>query len=992
MVHQECPVQWRCVTGRIRFRRVRIMLRAYRAAGGMHSRPARAIAQHCGLSADGSYRLSTVLLLLLAGVSHCLSKGAVLLLPACVQRCVSVGVLLLLFAGVAACQNPSPVPQPQATNPVQQVADSLRLQQRPDAGRNRLLPDTSTIAQRADSVLIPSDSIRVPADTSLVRADTTIVRTDTALVISPSGIDSVVVYTAADSITYDISRRTMYSRGKATINYKELGLKADQVDINWNTAILDARGSVDSTDTTGQRMKGIPDLIDGAETYHGSEISYNFRTKRGHIDLGKTEIEKGLYYGDAIKKVDSDVLYVQHGRFTTCELEHPHYYFASPMMKLQVRDKVIARPIYLYIADVPVFGLPFGVFPIERGRRSGLIAPAYGESARGRYLLHLGYYWAINDYTDWSIRADGYTKGSYTLYSDFRYALRYKFNGTVSGSFGHVVSGERADPAYTDQEVFNLRLGHNQEFNPTTRLVVDFTFTSGSYYQNTSNQLNDLLRQNVVSNATLTKSWEGTPNSMTINLRRDQNLQPTPGSVELSEVLPSISFNRSQSFPFRSSRSGSDASTQRWYELIGYTYNGQLLNTRTTTRLMEGTSRDERRGVQHSVTVNAAPKLGYFTITPFFNYTEKWYDKQIAREYSQADSGVISRDVNAWKAVRYFDLGVSANTRFVGIVQPNILGIKGIRHQVLPSISYTYQPDFSKDRYGYYGSYHDELGAQQRYSLFEREVFGGAPSEERQAISMRIGNVFEMKTASTDTAITENKFQLLNLDVSSSYNFARDSLKFDEVNVGFRTNIGQWLNIGGNARYNLYKFEPSANGIGGRRVNKFLIQETGRLADLTGFSISMGTRISGEKKKTTAGPVRTEQDSLDERERGGYVGLYDERAPDFSIPWNLDLTWNFSQSQPGDPRYLFRSSTIGGALGFNLTEYWKITATASYDLINKTIAAPQITVYRDLHCWEMNFSWVPTGYYRNFKLEIRLKAPQLQDIKLTKQESSRDIF
>ena len=873
------------------------------------------------------------------------------------------------------------IPQAGDTTRTFQSLDTLRVPTAGDSSRGSPLSDSLRLV-RGDTLTRPGDTLRTAPDTSLVRADTLAGQ-------SPSGIDSVVTYAAADSILYDISRRMMYSRGKATIDYKELGLKADQVDINWNSAVLKARGSVDSTDTTGSGMKGLPDLIDGNETYHGSEITYNFRTKRGRIDLGKTEIERGLYYGEAIKKVGSDVLYVEHGRFTTCDLEHPHYYFASPEMKLLVQDKVIARPIYLYIADVPVFALPFGIFPSERGRRSGLIAPAYGESARGRYLLHLGYYWAMNDYMDWNIRADGYTKGSYTLYSDFRYALRYAFTGAVSGSYGRVVRGETTDGDYSSSEDFRLHIAHHQEFNPTTRLDVEFSFLSNTYFGNTSNSLNDLLNQNVISNATLSKYWEGTPNSMTINLRRDQNLRPTVGSVELSEVLPSISFNRSQSFPFRP-RGGL---AQQWYELIGYSYSGQLLNTRTTRRLAEGSLRDERRGAQHSITVNAAPKVGYFTITPFFNYTEKWYDKQIARDYSSADDTVSTQDVKAIKAVRYFDFGVSASTRFVGIVQPNILGIKGIRHQVLPSISYTYQPDFSKDYFGYYGSYVDQEGIQQRYSRYEREVFGGAPSEERQAISFRIGNVFEMKTAADDTSDKENKFQLLNLDISSSYNFARDSLRFDEVFTSFRTSIGQWLNIGGSARYNLYQFIPDTGSrIGGRRVNKFLINETGKLADLTGFSISVGTRLSGEKKKTTAGPVRTPEDSLADRERAGYVGLYDERAPDFSIPWNLDLTWNFSQSQPGHPALKFRSSTIGGALGFNLTEFWKITATASYDLINKTIAAPQITVYRDLHCWEMNFSWVPTGSYRNFKLEIRLKAPQLQDVKLTKQESARDIF
>ena len=434
-------------------------------------------------------------------------------------------------------------------------------------------------AVRLDTAAVPPGSALVRPD-SLSRPDSAVVRVDSLARSSPSGVDSIVSYTAVDSIVYDLAARTMTLHGEGAIDYKELGLKAARIDINWNTATLHARGVPDPADSTGVRIKGLPDLKDGGESYHGSTVSYNFRTKKGKIDLGKTEIEKGLYYGSEIKKVEPDVLFVQDGKFTTCDLEHPHYYFGSPEMKLIVRDKIIARPIYLYIADVPVFALPFGVFPSERGRRSGLIAPAFGESERGRYLLHLGYYWAMNDYMDWSIRADGYSKGSYTLSSEYRYGLRYAFNGSLSGSYGRVVTRETTDPDFTEDKVFNIHLGHNQEFNPTTRLVVDFTFTSGSFYQQTSNALNDLLRQNVISNATLTKYWEGTPNSLTFNLRRDQNLQPAPGGIELSEILPSISFNHSQSFPFRSGKSSSGGGQWRWFELISLSYSGQFLNTR----------------------------------------------------------------------------------------------------------------------------------------------------------------------------------------------------------------------------------------------------------------------------------------------------------------------------------------------------------------------------------------------------------------------------
>jgi len=820
----------------------------------------------------------------------------------------------------------------------------------------------------------PRDPITTPADT---------IKTPS----SSSGIDTVVTYSAADTVRYDLTSRTMFLYGNGNIKYRDMGLKSEAIDINWVTSILNAQGVADTADTTGKKLRGMPEMVDGADTYHGRTIVYNFRTKKGRIDLGETEIEKGLYYGEAIKKVQSDVLYVEDGRFTTCDLPHPHYYFGSPEMKVIMRDKIVARPVYLFIADVPVFALPFGIFPNERGRRSGLIAPAFGVSDRGRYLTHLGYYWAMNDYMDLAVKADGYSKGSYTLYGTYRYGLRYAFSGSIDGSFGRVVTGERGDPAYGAAKEFNLHIGHSQDFDPTTHAQVDFTFTSGSYYQNTSLNLNDLLRQNVVSNATLTKSWEGTPNSMTLNLHRDQNLQ----TGQTSTTLPGISFSRSQSFPFRSSKNGSGGG-QKWYDLIAYSYNGQFLNVQTKTpKDSGGFAFDERRGFLHQVTLNASPKLGYITVTPFFDYTEKWYDKHTESQFDPLANVLESHDVRAWKAVRYYDLGISASTKFFGIFQPGIFGIKGIRHQVTPSVSYTYQPDFSSSAYGYYGRYQDSTGTAHLYGLYDREVFGGAPAGKRGALNFNVGNVLEMKTASTDTSGQDNKFQLLNLNAGISYNFAADSLRFSELGLDFRTSVGQWVSLAGTGRFNLYKFvvDP-ANPQFGRRVNKFLLNEEGRLADLTNFTLSVGTRLSGEKKKTSAGPIMSPGDSVARLQKKGYVGLYDQEAPDFSIPWNLDLNWSFSQNQ-SDPRVKFRSSGVSASLGFNLTEFWKINATANYDLINRVFAAPQITVYRDLHCWELNFSWVPTGPYRHFSVEIRLKAPELRDIKITKQGSASGI-
>jgi lipopolysaccharide assembly outer membrane protein LptD (OstA) len=827
-----------------------------------------------------------------------------------------------------------------------------------------------------------------------VHSDTTAARIDTIKAIeSPSGIDSVVTYSATDSVVYSLATKTMYLYGKGDIKYKELGLKAENIDVNWNTSMLNAVGVPDTADTTGRKFRGQPDLVDGNEKYHGSRVMYNFKSKKGKITLGQTEIEKGLYYGEEIKRVDTDVLFVSEGKYTTCDLEHPHYYFASPTMKVTVKDKIVARPVYLHISDVPVFALPFGIFPSERGRRSGIIAPAYGENAaRGRYLVHLGYYWAISDYMDLNLRGDGYTKGTWVLYSDFRYASRYNFTGGISASYAKTISGLEEDPAYSKETQFNIRLNHNQEFNPTTRLVVDFTFSSGDYYQTTSNNMDELLLQNIVSNATLTKSWEGTPNSMSLNVRRDQVIGG-PRTGELSEILPSFSFNRAQSFPFRSKESSESPESMSWLELIGYTYGGQFINTRTKTKMDSTNFRtDERRGVQHTVAINASPKLSYFTVTPFFNYVEKWYDQQIERSIDPNTNLPVTKELNVVKAVRYYDLGVSAATKLYGMFQPGAFGIAGIRHQISPSLTYTYQPDFSDPRYGYYGSYQDTLGVEYQYSFYEREVFGGAPAGERQALGLNIGNVFEMKMEGTDSSGQSKKFTLLNLNGGVSYNFAADSLKFSEIGLDYRTSIGEAFSIGGNSSFNLYKFEVDPNNPSrAGRVNKFLLNEEGRLAQLTRFGISVSTRFSGEKKETKAGPQKSSEDSLAEKQKGGYVGLYEQAEPDFSIPWNLDLTWNFNQNQ-SDPRVIVRSSAISGTLGFNLTEFWKFTAGASYDLLNKEFAAPQVSVYRDLHCWEMSFNWVPTGQYKNFRLEIRLKAPQLRDVKLSKQDSARNIY
>ena len=820
-----------------------------------------------------------------------------------------------------------------------------------------------------------------------------------------SGVDTVVTYTAKDSITYSMSSRLMNLYGKSELKYRAMGLKAERVDVNWNTATLGATGIPDTSSKKVRKTIGPPVLLDGGETYHGSHIGYNFKTQKGKINVGETEMQQGYYHGEEIKKVERDVLFVAGGRYTTCDAEDPHYYFYSPKMKVIMHDKVVAEPVYFYVDDVPIFALPFAVFPNESGRRSGLIAPAYGDDARkGRYLSHFGYYWAVNDYMDLSSTFDWFTRGGWLNRSLFRYALRYDFTGSVSVNYSNLHTGDAGDPGRSEQKDYNIQVNHNQQIDPTTRLDVNFSFSSGTFFRNISSNLNEILQQNIVSNATLSKSWDEGNRNLTLNVYRDQNLI----SKDVQERMPSFSFSQGQFFPFRASspsQTGSaDAGTEySWYEMIGVNYSATGTLNRSKLFVPVGADTveqdDTRGGINHQLSISASPKAGHFSIAPTISYNERWYNKSIEQGFERVDGRdtLVTRDVNGFKAVRTFSAGVSASTRFFGIVQPEVFGVTAIRHTVTPSLAFSYQPDFSDPSYGYYGTYRDTSGQIVRYDKFQKEVYGGSSAGRQENVSLSVGNLFEMKVRSTDSTQQEQKIQLMNIGASLAYNLAADSLRLSQLVLSYRTDIGSLLSLSASTTHNFYVFDPVAK----TRVNKFLWSNGQYLPDLTSVSLSASTSLSGEKKKsasTSGAPPNTAEEQQKASGEIGtpvqprtYSGLFEPESPDFSIPWNLTLSYTFSQSQ-FDPRVKSRSSSVNASFSFNLTEKWKFTGSGSYDFVQKEFAAPSLTVYRDLHCWEMNFQWFPIGFYRGYRLELRIKAPQLQDLKVTKQGSARGTY
>jgi lipopolysaccharide assembly outer membrane protein LptD (OstA) len=821
-----------------------------------------------------------------------------------------------------------------------------------------------------------------------VKADTMKVpvsQNDTTKRTTNTSIDTLVNYTAKDSIIYSLRTRYMNLYGKSELQYQTIGLKSERVNVNWDDATLVAYGAADTV--KADSIIGKPIMRDGGSEYHGDQVRYNFRTRKGKIKIGTTQMENGYYVGTQIKKVEPDVLCIADGTYTTCDDKDPHFYFESPKMKVFVRDKVVAEPVFFFVAGVPIFALPFGVFPAHGGRSSGVITPAYGEDATyGWYLSHIGYFLAVSDYWDIATMFDIYSRGRWQNLTNIRYALRYNFGGSITARFTSTPEGEATDPNYNKIRQYYLNLTHGQQISPSSHLDINFTFMSSNYFKNFSTNLSDILQQNVVSNATYWKSWEASNRSLSINVYRDQNLI----TGETNENLPSLSFSQGPIFPFRkttktrglSSTSGSDPS---FIEMLGFSYNANASNNQSkvtdkdtvktqissdSLEIVSNFKQTKTQTLNQNLSFSLSPKFGYFTVSPSLSFSD-------ARSWSQiqtpirnpVDSLLDYLSDRAQNINGGVNVGVNTSTRFYGLFQPNIFGVTAIRHTVTPTFGLFYN----------------------------KQIYGDNIPKYSMTGSFNVGNNFEMKIQKGDSAKTEDKIQLINIGASTSYNFAADSMNFSPVNISFRTDIGQYLGIAGNAAYNLYVFDPAARGGVGDRVNKFLLKEQGKFGDLTSFSLSLSTSFKGEKKQKPSNTgipdsVKQEQENVSGNsaatsgQRRMYYSIYDREDADFSIPWNISMSFTFSQSQP-TPQSYSRSSSVNASLSFNLTEKWQVSTSGSYDFVRKQHFIPSVSVTRDLHCWQMNFSWFPMGPLEGYRFELKVKAPQLQDIKVTKQSN-----
>ena len=841
----------------------------------------------------------------------------------------------------------------------------------------------------------------VPDTLAMQKNDTTLVKKDSVNYgISPDAIKSRIDYSAKDSIRFEISSQQVYLYKDDDISYEDINIKADYIEINFNNSTLTAKGMVDSlgNDT------GLPVFTRGENSFTSKQMKYNYDTQKGLVETVLTQDGDMYLHGTTIKKLPNNIMNIYQGKFTTCNLEHPHYEFRFKKAKVIPDDKIITGPAYFVVEDVPTpIGVPFGMFPNNSGQRSGIIIPTWGESAqRGFYLENGGYYWAINDYMDFTIKGDIYSLGSWAIKPSMNYRKRYKYNGYFNANYAINILGEEGSPDYSRNRDFSVRWIHNQDAKarPGSNFSANVNIVSSQYNKFNPVNSNAYLSNTFQSSINYSKSWGG---KYFLNL--GGNLSQNTITKELNLTLPSLTFSVNRFYPFRKKI---QIGKPKWYENISVNYNmaaQNLVNTYDSLFFENNIYGKMKNGIKNSVQLSSGSiKLAKFIVwTNSFNYTERWYSQKQVKSWNndtiiingEPVTGYVGVDtIPGFNAVRDFNFTASLSTTMYGMYAFKGGPVNAIRHVLKPSVSFTWHPDFSAPEWGYYNYYINESGNIQRYSYYDGFIYGTAPAGKSGNVSFRLSNNLQMKVRSRKDTITGTKKITLidDLSIATSYNLAKDSLNLSPLTITGYTTIFKKLNI----RFGS-SFDPYALDEKGRRINKFEWNVNRRLFRPEMFKWTVGLNYSfssNKKSKKEIKPNSASEQEIEDLKQNmeGYV--------DWDIPWsfrfgyNLNYTTTYKYYNGYTDYEIDKVRTLVQTLSFsgdvNITPKWKVGFRSGYDFENNEFTYTSIDVYRDLHCWEMRFNWIPYGFRQSWNFSINIKSSLLQDLKLDKKKDFRD--
>lgn len=837
-----------------------------------------------------------------------------------------------------------------------------------------------------------------------------------------SALDAPVEYTAADSVVFIMAKKNAYLYGDAKVNYTNIELASEQIQMNMDSSIVHAIGARDSIG----ELYGTPIFKEGSDTYESETMSYNFKTKKGFITNVYTQQEEGYLTSAESKKGQNDELYLRHGRYTTCDEEHPHFYIALSRAKVHTGKSVFSGPAWLVIEDVPLpLAIPFAYFPFTSKYSSGLIMPSYGdESTRGFYLRDGGYYFAINDNVDLKLTGEIYTKGSWGLSAQTTYKKRYKYSGNFYFNYQVTKEGEKNMPDYSVVKNFKLQWSHRQDpkASPNSSFSASVNFATQSYEKN---NLTSLYNPTSYSQSTRTSSisYSRSFPKSGVSISSSFNISQNMRDSTIALTLPSLTVSVSRFYPFKRKKM---AGKERWYEKIAMSYTGSLSNSITTKEdklLKSNLIKDWRNGIKHSIPVSASfTVLKYINVTPTFNYTERWYTHKVNQDWDYNKQQVVRDTIYGFNRVYDFNMSLSFNTKLYGMYKPNrkIFGdkIQMVRHVLSPSVSFTYAPDFSTDNWGYYKTYTktDLQGnvTLVNYSPYTGQLYGVPGSGKTGSVGFDLSNNIEMKIKSDKDTTGIKKISIIDeLGASISYNMAAKTQPWSNLSTRLRLKWGK-VTFNLNAVFNTYAYEFDKNG--NVIVGNTTEWSHGRFGRFQGMSKNLSYTFNNQswkKIKEKVGKLfgkgdkeeekkeegeKTEEEQTEEtgqkRARGRDKGMASSSSDGldsdgymkFSLPWSFSISYGITMAEDRSAdiniksmRYPYKFThnlNFSGTL--KLSSNWNISASSGWDFTYHKLSMTTVNITRDMHCFNMSCGLV-FGTYTSYNITLRANASTLTD-------------
>lgn len=851
------------------------------------------------------------------------------------------------------------------------------------------IPSDSSLLIQPDSLF--QNWLLMQSDT--IQQDTIV--PDTNAIQKSSTLDAHVYYEATDSLRFDLRTRKVYLYKEDIINYGSINLQGDYMEIDFDKNEIFSRGMEDSTGN----ISGEPIFKEADDEFASTEIKYNFDTKKGLISGVATEESGGFLHGEKIKKMPDNTAYIQGGRFTTCELEHPHYAFRFRKSKVIPGDKIITGPAYFEIADVPTpLLVPFGLFPNQSGKQSGIIIPSYGESgSQGFYFRDGGYYWAISDYLDLEFLGSIYTRGSWALNTRASYKKRYKYTGNLNLKYAINIVGSEGSPDYNKSNDFLIQWSHSQDpkARPKSKFSANVNMRSSSYNKyELSNTYDDKVSSSFQSSINYSTRF-GDNWNFNANLSHSQNTQ----SKVVTMTLPHITLSGTRFYPFRKK---DKAGALKWYDNIYLQYTMDAQNKVSVMDSMvfaPGWEQYFNNGMKHTIPISSSVKiLKYITWTNSASLTSRWYSKHVDRDWVDEYSigldtiqGHTEQDtINGFITANDFSLSSSLSTKLYGMYTfGKNSPVKALRHVITPNVSFSYRPDFSESQWGYYDSYYDPVKEEYvDYTIFDGAIYGSPASGKSGNLNLKLVNNIEMKVRDrSDTITGDRKIVLIdNLTFSTSYNMAVDSLNWQPLTMSGRTKLFKNLDIRYNSRWDPYILDSA----GTNNLNQFEWDVNRRLFRMENMSWATGLNFTLNNSTFKDGLFGKEGKSNSKSKKK------DEDLKAGTIPWSVNITYNLSYNMRHNyyNYELIRDNQITQTLGFTanmqLTPNWKINLRSGYDFNNEQLTTTMIDIVRDLHCWEMRFNWTPFGQWKSWNFSINIKSSMFKDLKVEKKKSHLD--